>query len=130
MNTTAMPVSSNLPKTPESAATARRLLDALHDEIDPDKLETARLLVTEVVTNAVRHVKRDGPINLRIDVRDDALRIEVHDPGHGFVPRRRGPDAPIDGQWGLHFLEILSDRWGIDATDRTRVWFELGHATG
>ena len=125
-----MSVSSKLPKSPESAATARRLLDQLDGEVTPELLETARLLVTEVVTNAVRHVKRDGPINLRIDVRDDALRIEVLDPGQGFVPRRRGPDAPLDGQWGLHFLEMLSDRWGIDSTDRTRVWFELGHATG
>ena len=124
-----MSVFSKLPKTPESAATARRLLDELDGRIDADKLETARLLVTEVVTNAVRHVKRDGPINLRVDVRDDALRVEVLDPGQGFVPRRRGPDAPLDGQWGLHFLEILSDRWGIESNDRTRVWFELARDT-
>jgi anti-sigma regulatory factor (Ser/Thr protein kinase) len=125
-----MSVTSRLPKIPESAAIARRLLDQLDGSIDPDKLETARLLVTEVVTNAVRQVKRDGPINLRIDIREDALRIEVLDPGRGFEPRRRGPDAPLDGQWGLHFLEVLSDRWGIDSTDRTKVWFELGHSTG
>jgi len=130
MGNRAMSVHSNLPKTPESAATARRLLDELDAEIDADRLETARLLVTEVVTNAVRHVKRDGPIDLRIDVRGDALRIEVHDPGQGFVPRRRGPDAPLDGQWGPHFLEMLSDRWGIDSSDRTRVWFELAQSAG
>jgi anti-sigma regulatory factor (Ser/Thr protein kinase) len=115
---------------PGSAAAARRVLDQLHGKIDPDKLETARLLVTEVVTNAVRHVKREGQIDLNVALCDDALRVEVLDPGTGFVPRRRGPDSPIDGKWGLHFLEVLSDRWGIESTGRTRVWFELGRDTG
>src|SRR3954449_12741767 len=102
-----MSLCSNLPKKPEAAAAARRALDGLDGHVDAAKLETARLLVTEVVTNAVRHVEREGPIDLRIDVRDGALRVEVLDPGRGFTPRRRGPDAPLDGQWGLHFLEVL-----------------------
>jgi anti-sigma regulatory factor (Ser/Thr protein kinase) len=124
-----MTLTGQLPKEPHAAAEARRLLDQLAGEVDDARLETARLLVTEVVTNAVRHVRRDGPIDLRLAVRDDALRVEVVDPGSGFVPRRRGPDSPMDGKWGLHFLEVLSDRWGIETDDRTRVWFELAPAT-
>ncbi len=120
-----MTVCSKLPKDPGSAAEARRLLDQLRDEVAAEQLETARLLVTEVITNAVRHVRREGEIDLNVALREDALRVEVLDPGSGFVPRRRGPDSPIDGKWGLHFLEILSDRWGIDSAGRTRVWFEL-----
>jgi len=115
---------------PGSAAAARRVLDQLDGHFDAAKLDTARLLVTEVVTNAVRHVKREGQIDLNVALRDDALRVEVLDPGSGFVPRRRGPDSPIDGKWGLHFLEVLSDRWGIDSAERTRVWFELARDTG
>ena len=125
-----MTVCSKLPKEPGSAAAARRVLDQLDGQLDPDKLDTARLLVTEVVTNAVRHVARDGQIDLNVALRDDALRVEVLDPGGGFVPRRRGPDSPMDGKWGLHLLEVLSDRWGIDAGGRTRVWFELARDTG
>jgi anti-sigma regulatory factor (Ser/Thr protein kinase) len=120
-----MTVTSQLPKQPDAAAIARRVLDEFDGRIDPAKLETARLLVTEVVTNAVRHVKREGPIDLCLALSEDALRVEVIDPGQGFVPRRRGPDSPLDGNWGLHFLEVLSDRWGIESDERTRVWFEL-----
>jgi anti-sigma regulatory factor (Ser/Thr protein kinase) len=123
-----MTVTSQLPKQPDAAAIARRVLDEFDGRIDPAKLETARLLVTEVVTNAVRHVKREGPIDLCLALSEDALRVEVIDPGEGFVPRRRGPDSPLDGNWGLHFLEILSDRWGIESDERTRVWFELTRA--
>ena len=120
-----MTVCSKLPMEPTAAAEARRVLDQLDGKVDPAKLETARLLVTEVVTNAVRHVKREGPIDLCLALSEDALRVEVVDPGQGFVPRRRGPDSPLDGNWGLHFLEVLSDRWGIESNERTRVWFEL-----
>jgi anti-sigma regulatory factor (Ser/Thr protein kinase) len=120
-----MTVNSQLPKQPGAAARARRVLDEFDGQIDPAKLETARLLVTEVVTNAVRHVRREGPIDLRLALSEHALRVEVVDPGEGFIPRRRGPDSPLDGNWGLHFLEVLSDRWGIESDDRTRVWFEL-----
>jgi anti-sigma regulatory factor (Ser/Thr protein kinase) len=125
-----MTVCSKLPMEPGSAAAARRVLDQLDGKVDPDKLETARLLVTEVVTNAVRHVKRPGDIDLNVALRDDALRIEVVDPGTGFQPQPRGPDSPMDGKWGLHFLDVLSDRWGIDSQGRTRVWFELARETG
>ncbi len=124
-----MTVTSQLPKQPDAAAIARRVLDEFDGRIDSAKLETARLLVTEVVTNAVRHVKREGPIDLCLELSEDALRVEVIDPGQGFVPRRRGPDSPLDGNWGLHFLEVLSDRWGIESDERTRVWFELTRET-
>jgi anti-sigma regulatory factor (Ser/Thr protein kinase) len=124
-----MTVCSKLPKEPGSAAAARRVLDQLDGQVEAAKLDTARLLVTEVVTNAVRHVTRDGQIDLNVALSDHALRVEVLDPGSGFVPRRRGPDSPIDGKWGLHFLEVLSDRWGIDSAERTRVWFELARDT-
>ena len=124
-----MTVISTLPKDPAAAAAARRVLDRLDGQIERERLDTARLLVTEVVTNAVRHVRRDGAIDLHVALDDEALRVEVRDPGEGFVPRRRGPDSPLDGNWGLHFLEVLSDRWGIETNDRTRVWFELARAT-
>ena len=86
--------------------------------------------MTEVVTNAVRHVARDGQIDLNVALRDDALRVEVLDPGGGFVPRRRGPDSPMDGKWGLHFLELLSGRWGSQARGGAGVLFALARDTG
>jgi anti-sigma regulatory factor (Ser/Thr protein kinase) len=114
-----------LPKATGSAAEARRALDRLEGTIDENRLADARLLVSELVANAIVHVNEDGEIELRIGVSDDALRIEVLDPGSGFVPAPRRPDDPKDSGWGLHFLAQLADRWAVEVDDRTRVWFEL-----
>ena len=124
-----MTLISSLPKAPEAAAQARRAVEQLHGHLTPDQLETARLLVTEVVTNAVRHVDCDGDIALELDIDDRRIRFEVIDPGTGFVARARTPESPLDGSWGLHFLEVLSDGWGIDSGPGNTVWFELARAT-
>ena len=121
-----MTVTRTLPKAPHAPAEARRVIERLGDRLTPSQLEAARLLVTEVVTNAVRHVDRDGAIALRLSVRGDRVRVEVLDPGTGFEPRERTADSPLGGSWGLHFLEVLSDRWGIDRGEGNTVWFELG----
>ena len=56
--------------------------------------------------------------------RDGVLRVEVLDPGPGFVVPA-APRADSDRGWGLHFTERLASRWGIDFDGRARVWFEL-----
>ena len=124
-----MTVTSTFPKAPQAPAEARRMVDRLRERLTPSQLETARLLVTEVVTNAVRHVDRDGAIGLRLSVCEDRVRVEVLDPGTGFQPRARTADSPLNGSWGLHFLEVLSDRWGVDRGERNTVWFELARQT-
>jgi anti-sigma regulatory factor (Ser/Thr protein kinase) len=114
-----------LPKAPGSAAEARRLLDRLAGEVDADRLADARLLVSELVANAVEHVEADGAIEVRIDVDHARLRVEVLDPGPGFTPVPRGAGDPKDSGWGLHFTDQVADRWAADASGRGRVWFEL-----
>jgi anti-sigma regulatory factor (Ser/Thr protein kinase) len=114
-----------LPKTPGSAAEARRVLDRLAGEIDPDRLADARLLVSELIANAVEHVVEAGEIELRIDVDALRLRVEVLDPGPGFTPVPRRAGDPKDSGWGLHFMAQVADRWAADRAGRGRVWFEL-----
>ena len=53
------------------------------------------------------------------------LRVEVHDPGGGFVPSAPSPDPARPSGWGLYLVAELADRWGVDSDERTRVWFEL-----
>lgn len=115
--------STSLPKSPASAAEARRFLDRLGDDVSLKVLDNARLLVSELVANAVEHVAEDGEIELRIALDDGVLRVEVLDSGPGFSPprRRRGSERG----WGLHFVDRLATRWAIDREDRSRVWFEL-----
>jgi anti-sigma regulatory factor (Ser/Thr protein kinase) len=117
--------SAVLPKVAGAAAEARRWLDRLAGEVDDRRLDDARLLVSELVANAVRHVAQDGAIELRIDNDAERLRIEVLDPGPGFTPAPRRPEEAGDSGWGLHFVAQVADRWAADTTGGARVWFEL-----
>lgn len=85
--------------------------------------EDARLLVSELVANAIEHVQEDGDIELRLTLDGGVLRVEVLDPGPGFSPPRR--ERGSDRGWGLHFVDRLAARWAIDRDGRSRVWFEL-----
>jgi anti-sigma regulatory factor (Ser/Thr protein kinase) len=117
-----------LPKSSSSPAQARRTIDRLSGELRDDTLSNARLMVSELVTNAVEHVHADGEIELHVDLQPELLRVEVVDPGEGFTPRPRGPDSRPDSGWGLHFISRLADRWAVEPGGRSLVWFELGRA--
>jgi anti-sigma regulatory factor (Ser/Thr protein kinase) len=99
------------------------LLDQLREQMDPGVFEDARLLLSELVANAVEHVEEEGDLEVRIALREGALRVEVLDPGPGFDPPPRLPDS--DRGFGLHFMDRLSSRWAADYEGRARVWFEL-----
>jgi anti-sigma regulatory factor (Ser/Thr protein kinase) len=115
--------STSLPKSPSSAAQARLFLDQVRTEVEPRVFENARLLLSELVANAVEHVREDGDLEVRVALGDGALRVEVLDPGPGFEPQPRPLDS--DRGWGLHFTDRLASRWGVDHENRARVWFEL-----
>jgi anti-sigma regulatory factor (Ser/Thr protein kinase) len=115
--------STSLPKSPGSAAQARLFLNRVRDDVSEQVLENARLLVSELVANAVEHVQEEGEIELRVELSDGVLRVEVLDPGPGFEPRPRRADS--DRGWGLHFTDRLAARWAADCEGRARVWFEL-----
>jgi anti-sigma regulatory factor (Ser/Thr protein kinase) len=120
-------VERRLPASPEAAATARRALDSLAGELPDVPMRDVRLLVSELVTNAVRHANLSAgdPIDLVIDLADHTLRVEVHDPGGGFVPSAPSPDPTRPSGWGLYLVAELADRWGVDSAETTLVWFEL-----
>jgi anti-sigma regulatory factor (Ser/Thr protein kinase) len=116
-----------LTRDPDSAAEARRALGEVSDHLSPRRLEDARLLVSELVTNAIRHAGLDDDdlIKLVVVAEERALRIEVCDPGRGFEVTEPDPDPARPSGWGLYLVRELSDRWGVDRSAQTRVWFEL-----
>ena len=116
-----------LTRDADSAAEARRALGELSDHLTPRRLEDARLLVSELVTNAIRHagLHADDVIKLVVVTGERALRIEVRDPGPGFDVAEPAPDPARPSGWGLYLVRELSDRWGVERQGETRVWFEL-----
>jgi anti-sigma regulatory factor (Ser/Thr protein kinase) len=112
---------------PEAAAEARHALDDVPIGLPDGRVRDVRLLVSELVTNAVRHagLEAGDRIRLVVDLADEALRVEVHDPGGGFVPSDPEPDPERPSGWGLFLVAELADRWGVDSDEATLVWFEL-----
>jgi anti-sigma regulatory factor (Ser/Thr protein kinase) len=114
---------------PEAAGEGRHALDRLEGAIDEEQLSTLRLLVTELITNSVRHAGTDHWISLDLDIYANALRVEVEDHGPGF--EQEGPPTPHQdrpGGWGLCLVDRMSDRWGVALDGATRVWFEIDRA--
>jgi anti-sigma regulatory factor (Ser/Thr protein kinase) len=110
---------------PEAAARARRALSKLRADIDPPLMETLRLLVTELVSNSVRHARADTVI-LKVLVGRTVVLTEVTDEGPGFDPEDAGKRGADDSGWGLFLVERLAQRWGVTQQDQaTKVWFEL-----
>ena len=112
---------------PDAASGARNTLLALGPPLDESLLGDLRLLVSELVTNSVRHsgAGRKATVDMRVAIEDDVVRVEVSDPGEGFEPVPRDLDRTRPGGWGLYLVDQLADRWGVDRDDRTRVWFEI-----
>jgi anti-sigma regulatory factor (Ser/Thr protein kinase) len=109
-----------------SPAEARRSLEALRPRLDDLLLDDAVLLVSEIVSNSVRHASLDetDAIEVRIRGSRSKLRVDVVDPGPGFDPERTR-SSEREGGWGLRLLDRLATRWGVERNDGTRVWFEL-----
>jgi anti-sigma regulatory factor (Ser/Thr protein kinase) len=115
--------SERLPKSPGSAGAARELLERVRPEVPERVFDDARLLISELVSNSIEHVREDGEIEVRVALEESVLRVEVLDSGPGFEYASRDDR---DGRgWGLHFAQLLARRWGKDTEDRSRVWFEL-----
>jgi anti-sigma regulatory factor (Ser/Thr protein kinase) len=113
---------------PEAAASARSAIAKLRADLDPPLIETLRLLVTELVTNSVRHTAAES-VTLRVAIGKTAVLTEVADTGPGFDPKCVENSANEDTGWGLFLVQRLADKWGVRHDGPTkRVWFELRRA--
>jgi PAS domain S-box-containing protein len=111
---------------PESARLARRAVaEALAEAGRPDLVDTAELLVSELVTNAVVHART--AIDLLVVAGPHGLRVSVHDDSPHLPSPRRYAAGATTGR-GLELVEVMSDRHGTqpDLGVGKTVWFELG----
>ena len=123
---TATELSLRLNPGPEAVPAARKALDGLNGLLERPIWEDLRLLVTEVVTNGVRHGSERGPMTVEVVLGDQKVRVEVSDQGRGFAP----PEAPMPrqdgtGGWGLQLVDRVASSWGVKVNGITCVWFEL-----
>lgn len=110
-----------------SAGLARGAVDELSDRLESSLLADVRLLVSELVTNGVKHGPgaNGGQIRLQLSISFERVRAEVHDGGHGFNPSAAVPAGSHSAGLGLRFVDQIADRWGMDCSGSTSVWFEL-----
>ena len=117
---------------PTDVARARRFLRTTTAvwQIRPEAIDAAALVLSEVVTNAVRYAP--GPIDVTMTHSAGVLRIDVADNAHDLGPRRPPATAEqlrvdAEGGRGLFLVEALSQRWGTTALagDGKLVWFEI-----
>jgi anti-sigma regulatory factor (Ser/Thr protein kinase) len=100
---------------------ARAALGGFEQSLGQRRFDATRLLVSELVTNAVKY-GGNGSVRLEVDADPGRFRAEVIDSGSGFEVTER--DGGQVGGWGLPLVDHLADRWGT-FQGSTHVWFEL-----
>ncbi|MFF4603748.1 SpoIIE family protein phosphatase [Streptomyces sp. NPDC001339] len=118
---------------PQRIAEARRQIrDVLHDWADPDQVDSAVLMVSEMVTNVLMHTDGDALLVAEISGARGArrIRVDVSD-SSDELPHRRSPGELASSGRGLVLLELLAGAWGVDPRgDGKSTWFELYEDAG
>lgn len=120
----------HLDERPTALSDARRwVLQAAEPFVEEERLADLRLVISEVVTNAVRHGSPSKRTVVAVTPKEGYLCVQVTDSGAGMAPRPRATAPDEDGGWGFFLIEHLTRRWGFTREDaHTRVWFEFDFA--
>jgi anti-sigma regulatory factor (Ser/Thr protein kinase) len=115
------------PLDPSAPRRARLLLDGLRAQVGDDVVDAARLVVSELVTNSVRHGGEGGTVVVEIAGDDERVRVEAASPSGQSEPRLVEPGyRGGGGGLGLRLVDSLASRWGVCARgDMTVVWAEI-----
>ncbi|WP_217545863.1 SpoIIE family protein phosphatase [Streptomyces sp. GbtcB6] len=113
---------------PERISEARQhLRELLHDWGPPDQVDSAVLLVSEMLTNVLVHTDADALLLAEVSGQapERRLRVEVTDAGDDLPHKRRPGELASSGR-GLVLIEVLADAWGVDPRGQGKsIWFEL-----
>ena len=100
-----------LPTDLTAALHARRHVEGACEGMSADAVDTARLLVTELVSNAVLHA--GGAVLLTIATDQGGIRVEVHDQSRHMPVLLEG-QPPLEHGNGLRLVAALATNWGAD----------------
>jgi sigma-B regulation protein RsbU (phosphoserine phosphatase) len=118
-----------LPAEPIAPALARAGIRGAAPDLPDRTAADLALLLTELVSNAVRHASQTPGDEIRVRLyADDPVRVEVVDTGPGFEPLALASSVGVQSSgWGLILLDRIASTWGVEhGLDETTVWFELG----
>jgi two-component sensor histidine kinase len=117
-----------LPASATAGAAARRALIAGNGALPSSVRDDVLLLVTELVSNAVRHAAAgaDRPVRVELRRRARTVRVAVFDESTGFAAGAPHLKRDQTGGWGLFLVDRIADRWAITPTaSGTCAWFEI-----
>ncbi len=120
-------IALELPAEPHSAKVARDAVAGLDGHLG-DVFGDVVLVISELVTNSVRHagLEASEPVQLSVRVEGDTVRVAVRDPGPGFKPPATPSDPAHVGGWGLVLVDQLAEKWGVEHDGKANVvWCEL-----
>ena len=121
------PVSMSLPFSAESARAVRDALSAwlIHQGAGAEAIADARLVATELVSNALRHAAplSNGTMLVRWQRRAGRLQLSVSDGGGTSVPIVLDAPEEADGGRGLAIVEALTARWWVER----QPWLQAVH---
>ncbi len=118
-----------LPLDVQAPSSARFVVaDFLNDRLPLRLVETAQLIISELVSNSLRHnsAPQDQAVVVRVALDRETWRLEVEDPGGNGV-LAPDPERAAAGRLGMNLVQSLSECWGVEhAAERgTRAWAYL-----
>jgi anti-sigma regulatory factor (Ser/Thr protein kinase) len=119
-------ITLELTREPDAPGAARRALDAIDHGLDAEREYSVKLLMSELVSNAVKY-GGEGSVMVEIECTPAGVRVEVDDRGPAFIPALRDADVDAIGGWGFVLVEELANRWGSSVRS-AQVWFEIDAA--
>jgi anti-sigma regulatory factor (Ser/Thr protein kinase) len=125
-------IETSLPLDVEAPAAARFVVAGfLRSRVSPRLLDTAQLLISELVSSSLRHnaAPFDQSLVVRVGLEDGMWRLEVEDPGGPGVIAPDPPDHAERRGLGMNLVQRLSGCWGVEhaAEHGTRTWAYLPH---
>jgi anti-sigma regulatory factor (Ser/Thr protein kinase) len=111
------------PNAPAGVRDARAFVADTLRGVDPNVVDAAVLMVSELATNAVVHTA--SPFGIGVDRSDDEVRVSVTDHGDGTPHLRHACSTDTAGR-GLGIVAALAIEWGVDhGHDSKTVWFTV-----
>jgi anti-sigma regulatory factor (Ser/Thr protein kinase) len=125
MTSAMLSLTLELDRDHDAPARARTMIRGLRMLLGAERTEDATLLVSELVTNAIKY--GTGPVHLHVETGEDRRgRFTISDAGGGDTPALRETGGQKSGGYGLHLVDRIADEWGVQHASM-HVWFDLSY---